>query len=52
MNLNGLQNLFQMNTKDLSGIEIVKRMRLRNTVAKQITTFPCIRRKLLTEKKG
>ena len=41
-----------MNTKDLSGIAIVKRIKLRNTVEKQITTLAGIRRKLLTEKAG
>ena len=51
-NLNGLKNRVQMNTKDLSGIAIVKRMRLRNTVSKQITTLAGIRRKLLIGKVG
>ena len=37
VNIKGLQNSTQMNTKDLSGIAIVKRMKLRNTVGKQIT---------------
>ena len=52
VNLNGLKNRVQMNTKDLSGIAIVKRMRLRNTVSKQITTLAGIRRKLLIGKVG
>ena len=39
-----------MNTKDLSEIEIMKRMKLRNTVRKQITTLAGIRRKLLIRK--
>ena len=33
-----------MNTKDLSGIAIVIRMKLLNTAGKQITTLPGIRR--------
>ena len=37
MNLNGLQNCVQINTKDMSGIAIVIRMKLRNIVGKQIT---------------
>ena len=37
MNLNGLQNCVQINTKDMSGIAIVIRMKLRNIVRKQIT---------------
>ena len=51
-NLNGLKNRVQMNTKDLSGIAIVKRMRLRNTISKQITILAGIRRKLLIGKVG
>ena len=39
-----------MKAKDLSGIAIVKRMKLRNTVGKQIITLTGISRKLLTEK--
>ena len=38
--------------KDLSGITIVKRMKLQNTVEKQITTLAGIRRKLLIGKAG
>ena len=41
-----------MNTKDLSGIAIVVRMKSLNTAAKQITTLTEIRRKLLTGKAG
>ena len=41
-----------MNTKDQSGIAIVKRMQLRNTVGKQITTLARIRRKLLIGETG
>ena len=39
-----------MNTKDLSGIAIVIRMKLLNTAGKQITTLIGIRRKLLIGK--
>ena len=46
VNLYGLQNCVQMNTKDLLGIEIVIRIKLQNTVGKQI------RRKLLIGKAG
>ena len=41
-----------MNTKDLSGIAIVIRMKLLNTVGKQITTLAGIRGKLLIGKAG
>ena len=41
-----------MNTKDLSGIVIVKRINLWNIVGKQITTLAGLRRKLLLEKAG
>ena len=41
-----------MNTKDLSGIAIVIRMKLLNTAGKQITTLTGIRRKLLIGKAG
>ena len=34
VNLNGFQKRVQMNTKDLSGIAIVERKKLRNTVGK------------------
>ena len=50
--LNGLQNHVQMNTKDLSGIAVVIRMKLQNTVGKRILTLAGIRRKLLIEKAG
>ena len=52
VNLNGLSSHVQMNTKDLSEIAIVKRVKLQNTVGKQITTLAGIRRKLLMEKAG
>ena len=39
-----------MNTKDLSGIMIMIRMKLQNTVMKQITTLAGIRIKLLIGK--
>ena len=41
-----------MNTKVLSGIAIVKRMKLQNTVGKQFVTLAGIRRKLLKTKAG
>ena len=47
-----LQNRVQMNTKDLSGIAIVIRTKLQNTVGKQIITLAEIRRKLLIGKTG
>ena len=37
VNVNSLQNRVLMNTKDLSGIAIVIRVKLQNTVGKQIT---------------
>ena len=40
-------NRVQMNTKDLSGIAIVTRIKLLNTAGKQIITLTGIRRKLL-----
>ena len=43
--LNGLY--VQMNIKDLSGIAIVIRMKLQNTVGKQITILAGIKRKFL-----
>ena len=52
VNLNGLSNCVQMNTKDLSGIAIMIKMNLLNTVGKQITTLAGIRRKLLLGKTG
>ena len=41
-----------MNTKDLSGIAVVKRMKLRNIIGKQITTLARVRKKLLIGKAG
>ena len=41
-----------MNTKDLSGIAIVIRIRLQNTVGKYITTSAGIGRKLMIRKGG
>ena len=52
INLNGPENCVQMNTKDLSGIAIVIRIKLQSTVGKQITTLIGIRRKLLIGKTG
>ena len=40
MNLNGVQNCIQMSTKKLSGIVIVRKIKLQNTVGMQITTLP------------
>ena len=45
-------NRVQKNTKDLSGIAIVIRMKLLIIVGKQITTLTGIRRKLLIGKAG
>ena len=50
VNLNGIKNCVQMNTKDLSMIMI--RMKLLNTAGKQIITLTGIRRNLLIEKAG
>ena len=50
VNLNGLENRVQMNTRDLSGIAIVKRMKLQNTAGRQIATLARIIRKLLIGK--
>ena len=47
VNLNGLYNCVQMSTKDLSGTAIVVRMKLQNTVGKQITTLARIGKKLI-----
>ena len=52
VNVNSLQNRVLMNTKDLSGIAIVIRVKLQNTVGKQITILGGIRRKLLIGKAG
>ena len=41
-----------MNKKDLSIIVIVKRMKLQNTVGKQIASLAVIRRQLLIRKAG
>ena len=48
--LNGIR--VQMNTKDLSKIAIVKRIKLQNSFGKQIITLAGIRRKLLIGKAG
>ena len=50
VNLNRASNCVQINTRDLSGIANVKRIKLGNTVGKQITTLARIRRKLLRGK--
>ena len=52
MNLNSLKNIIHINKKNLSGIETVKRVKLQNTVGKQILTLAQIRRKLLIVKEG
>ena len=52
VNLNGLLNRVQMNTKKLSGIAIVITMKLQNNFGTQITTSAWIRRKLLIVKVG
>ena len=52
VNLNGLYNPVQMNTKDLSGIANVVRMKLQNTIGKQVTTLAGMRKKLLIGKAG
>ena len=41
-----------MNTKDLSGIATVKRIKLQNTVGKQITTLSGISGKLMIGNSG
>ena len=41
-----------MITKDLLGIAITKRMKLQNTIEKQIADLPGIRRRLLIGKAG
>ena len=46
------ENCIQMNTKGLSGIAFGKRIKLRSTVGKQITTLAGIKRKLLIGKLG
>ena len=45
-----LCNFVRVTTEDPSRIEIVKRMKLQNTVWKQITTLAGIRKKLLIGK--
>ena len=45
-------NRFQMNAKDSSGKNVVKRMKLQNSVGKQVKTLAGIRRKLLIGKGG
>ena len=52
VNLNGLKNRVQMNTKDLSGIAIVIRMKLLNNAEKQIINLTGIKRTLLIGKAG
>ena len=52
VNLNSLENCVQTSTKDLSGVAIMKRINLQNTVGKQITTLAGTRRKLFTGKAG
>ena len=52
VNLNSLSGCVQMNTKDLPGTAIVKRMKLRNIVGKQITVLAGIRRNLFKGKAG
>ena len=52
VNLNGLQDCVQLNTKHMSGDVIVKRMKLRDTDEKHILSLAGIRRKLLIEKTG
>ena len=47
VNLNGHSNHVQMKIKDLLGMAIVIRIKLRNTIEKQITALAGIRRKLL-----
>ena len=44
VNLNGLYNRVQMNTKDLSRIAIVERMKLHHTVGEQMTSLDGIKR--------
>ena len=50
VSINDLKNRIQMNTKNLPGIAIVKRMKCLNTVKTQITTLAVISRKLLIGK--
>ena len=50
VSLIGVLNCGQVNTKDLSKMTIMKRMKLQSTVGEQITTLTRIRRKLLIRK--
>ena len=52
VNLNSILNCVQINTRDMPGIAIVERIKLQNTVGKQITTLAGIRRILLMRKAG
>ena len=52
VNLNGLKNRVQMNTKDLSGIAIVIGMKLLNNAENQIINLTGIKRTLLIGKAG
>ena len=52
LNLNSLYDRVQMNTKDLLGIAIVKRMKLQDNAGMQIRTLSGIRRKFLIGKAG
>ena len=47
-----LNSRVPMNTKDLSGIATVKRIKLQNTVGKQITTLSGISGKLMVGNSG
>ena len=47
-----LNSRVPMNTKDLSGIATVKRIKLQNTVGKQITTLSGISGKLMLGNSG
>ena len=50
VSLIGVLNCGKVNTKDLSKMTIMKRMKLQSTVGEQITTLTRIRRKLLIRK--
>ena len=52
MNQNGLSNRVQLNTKYISGIAVVIKINLLNTVGKLIPTLSGIRRKLLIGNAG
>ena len=47
-----LNSRVPMNTKDLSGIATVKRIKLQNTIGKQITTLSGISGKLMVGNSG